>query len=165
MATVPADLSSTRGIYLGSQAWIFPIAAIDDAGTLYVTWATDDAIFPWVVAGAAGRVAVAWYESTSPAASETLPSVWDVRLVESVDADAAVPTFRGGRANVDPLHIGYVCTAGGGCGGRDRTRGDFFEVAISADGFPVVAWAGDSPTPVQHVQVWFGGVSTGTPLR
>jgi hypothetical protein len=199
-----ADLTSVRGVFLGPTTWEFPVAAVDDAGTVYVTWAADDAaagarpvrdlaapvvhlaastdagatwtttalstpghvaIYPWVVAGAAGRVAVAWYESASPLAGDALPSLWDVRLVESVSADAQAPQFLGGKANADPVHVGYVCTAGGGCGGRDRTRGDFFEVAIGPQGLPLVAWAGDSPTPLQHVQVWFGGVASGTPLR
>jgi hypothetical protein len=202
-----ADISSNRTVYLGSPTWIWPTAAVDDAGTIYVTWAVDDqvtnqrparelatpivhfasstdggatwkgmvlstplhaAIMPWIVAGAAGQVAVAWYESASPLPSEEFPSVWDVRLVQSVDGDAASPTFLGGKANVDPVHIGGICTAGGGLGGclgPDRSQGDFFELAIGRDGLPRAAWAGDSPTRVQHTQVWFGGVATGTPLR
>lgn len=193
-----------RGIYLGSASWIFPVAAVDDAGTVYVAWSGDEevqgvrpardastprvylststdggttwtgpmllsapqnaAIFPWVVAGAEGRIAVAWYESALPAV-DAAPSVWNVRLVESFDATTPEPTFVGGLLNRDPVHVGVVCTAGGGCAGRDRTKGDFFEVAIDARGHPVAAWAGDSPTPVQHTTVWFGGVAAGTPLR
>jgi hypothetical protein len=198
-----ANLSSARNVYPGSPAWVWPVAAADAAGNLYVTWAVEDAvagmrpardaaaplvhlatsrdggatwttttlsaplhtgIFPWVVAGSAGRIAVAWYESVSPAASETLPSLWDVRLVESADAHSSAPTFLSGKANRDPVHIGLVCTSGGGCEGRDRTHGDFFEMAIAPDGLPVLAWAGDSPTRVQHVQVWFGGLASGVPL-
>lgn len=199
-----SNLTSDRGVYLASAAWVWPVAAVDDGGNLYVAWATDDevanerpvrnlaspivhfasstnggatwtdtilstplhvGIMPWVVAGAAGQAAVAWYESASPIASETVPSVWDVRLVQSVDAEAVSPTFLGGKANVDPVHTGYVCTAGGACAGPDRTLGDFFELAIGGDGRPVAAWTGDSPTPVDHVRIWFGGVATGTPLR
>lgn len=203
----------------------FPVAAVDEAGTVYVVWATDapvagpaDAkalglprsylavshdrgeswsspiplspegrasIYPWIVAGKPGRVAVAWYENEHGVPNENAPDAWNVVLVESVTADTEAPTFAGGPANAEPIHLGAICTDGGACDrfcpalgecvptrlcytflcvGRDRSMLDFFEVAVRSDGHPVVVWAADPDPADPAMRVFLGGVQSGTPI-
>lgn len=208
----PAD-GASRPDRDGNPTYIFPVAAVDAAGTVYLVWSNDEdggllegskdaalaavwftmsrdggdtwspkaslsapgrhAIFPWIDAGDAGRVVVAWYEGALGLPGEALLEQWNLQLVESVDADAASPTFLGGFANAEPFHLGPICTRGGDCdlgtpaGGvrvRDRSMLDFFEVEIKPDGQPVVAWAAGGPHGRDGVRVLAGGVAAGTPL-
>jgi hypothetical protein len=201
VATVPGSPSD-----LLSATSIFPVAAVDDAGTVYVVvserqldvpapkpasqygvvlYASHDhgktwtqgmqvspplkvAVFPWVAAGAPGRIAVTYYENTVGLPNDNLPDLWNTMLVESVDADAATPHFAVVQLNRLPNHIGSVCTNGSVCllTGGDRSLLDFFEVTIPADGQPRVAWSGDSFTPPYISSTVFGGgAADGTPLR
>lgn len=168
-------------------------ASSSDGG---VTWSAPRALspegkagaLPWIAAGASGRVAVAWYESRLGTPSHLAPDVWDVMLVESIDADVADPTFVGGRANSEPVHVGALCRSGGGCEqecgidvgecvdtrecplpslcvGKDRSRLELFEIALDPDGHPVAAWVADAQPPATGIEIHFGGVATGTPLR
>ncbi|MHB8634412.1 MAG: sialidase family protein [Thermoplasmatota archaeon] len=145
------------------------------------------AVLPGVVAGKDGHIAMAWYENEHGLPSETLPDLWDVEVVEAADGAAASPHFVGGHANRAPIHLGAICTEGGGCdraclegqcqstrtcpgglacAGKDRSRLDFFQMALDARGQPVMAWVADSATglPDLPVQVEVGGVAAGTPL-
>lgn len=200
LPSVPAD-----GPF--GESTIFPVAAVDAAGNVYVVWSWDPAretgvrtqytavphvylavsldggrtfrdpvrlspedkaaIYPWIDAGKAGRIAVAWYENEHGVPHQTLPDRWNVRLVESVDADRPEPTFEGGLANDAPFHVGTICTQGLYCTltAQDRSMLDFFEVAIGPDGQPRVAWAADPETGRGPVQVFAGGVAEGTALR
>ncbi len=194
-----------------NPTYLFPVAAVDQAGTVYLVWSNDAdgglaqgakelavpsvwlvksqdhgatwsqpeqmsppgkaAIFPWIEAGAEGRVAVAWYENVLGLPNEALPDLWNVQLVQSVDADKQGPTFVGGQANDEPFHIGAICTSGGGCAFqdtsiryKDRTMLDFFELALTPEGLPVVAWAADGSQARDVVRVFAGGVAEGTPM-
>jgi hypothetical protein len=180
---------------------IFPVAAVDAAGTVYAVWSVDEpaavpaneatvpavkmavskdhgatwskpfalstpdrtAIFPWVVAGAPGRVAVAWYENRLGMPSDVAPDAYDVVLKESVDADAAAPTFLGGAVNRDPVHVGWLGTENP-YRTADRTLLDYFEVALQPDGHPAVVWVGDSDLHRVNVDVFVATVESGTPL-
>ncbi len=125
------------------------------------------ALFPWIVAGKPGRVAVAWYEDAIGLPNENLPDLWNVRLAESVTADHAIPEWTVGQANREPIHLGSICTDGGWCvlKGKDRSLLDFFEIAIGVDGHPVLAWAADGDQPRLNARVFSGRVVDGTPLR
>ncbi|MEA3136031.1 MAG: hypothetical protein QOC71_312 [Thermoplasmata archaeon] len=196
---------------IGFPTSIFPVAAVDDAGTLYVVFSADQralpaatpkpaarygayliastdlgahwteptllsnpdhaAVMPFAAAGAAGRIAVTWYESTVGLPSDNLPDLWNVNLWESVTADQASPEGRLVQLNEQPNHIGSVCTAGTGClAGGDRSLLDYFEVAIQPNGHPVATWsysvAGTAVgLAAQGTDIWVGGVASGTPLR
>lgn len=128
------------------------------------------AIMPFVAAGAKGRIAVAWYENTLGAPHDNLPDVWNVKLAELVDADTSEPQMQVVQLNDAPNHIGAICTSGLTClaTAGDRSVLDFFEVALRADGHPVVTWAGtDAPLvgQVTGVKIFARGVESGTPLR
>jgi hypothetical protein len=78
-------------------------------------------IFPWVAAGQAGHVAVAWYE-VSP---DDQGQRWDVRVAIASDGLVAHPDFAQGRMNADPILRGdYV----------REDLGDFFSIAVGPDG-------------------------------
>jgi hypothetical protein len=194
-----APATASQGSNGGSH--IFPVAAVDDAGTVYVVWSVDEpaaaplneitfpvvrfaaskdgghtwsaprqlstegrtAIFPWIAAGAPGRVAVGWYENRNGMPSDAAPDLWDVVLQESTTADAAEPTFLGGPVTAAPIHVGILGTEGP-YRFADRTLLDFFEVAIRADGQPILTWVEDGSEP-RTVEVHAAGVADGTPLR
>lgn len=206
---VPAQ--SVQAGLIGFPTSIFPVAAVDDNGTVYVVFSADQrllpqavpkpaarygvfltsskdlgahwtepvllsdpdhaGVMPFIVAGAAGRAAVAWYESTVGVPSDNLPDAWNVMLWESITADTAAPEGQVLQLNELPNHVGSVCTAGTGCiAGGDRSLLDFFEVALQPNGHPVVAWSNSAAgtavgVAAQDTTVWFGGVADGTPLR
>jgi hypothetical protein len=127
------------------------------------------AVMPFIAAGAPGRIAVAWYENVAGLPHETLPDLWHVKLHESVAADRPDPDGVTVQLTTEPNHIGPVCTSGTGCLAGDRSLLDFFEVAITPAGQPVVAWASSVGgtgfgVAVQGTDTWFGTVE-GTPLR
>lgn len=129
-------------------------------------------IMPWIVAGKAGRVAVAWYENTLGAPNDVLPDEWNVKLLEGLhmqgpakDRVVAVTQLNG-----QPNHIGSVCTNGTLCvAGGDRSLLDFFEVALTPQGQPFVTWASSLGgtgvgLAVQGTDIFVRGAIAGTPL-
>lgn len=168
-----------------SRVWL---AVSNDVGE---TWSAPRAIspegqtsiFPWIVAGRAGHVALTWYQTRVGAPGHLTPDAWDVALVESADGGGS---FLGGVANREPVHLGAICRSGGGCSndvclvldacvpsrmcedgmciGRDRSRLEFFEMALLPDGHPIVAWVADAEAPDVGIEIHVGGVAEGTPL-
>lgn len=127
-------------------------------------------IMPWIVAGAKGRIAVAWYSNTYGMPHDNLPDVWNVELMEMIDADTDAPQMQVVQLNDEPNHIGSICTSGTGCllTAGDRSVLDFLEVALTPDGHPVVTWASTEHPhqgTVGNVRILARGVSEGTPLR
>lgn len=87
--------------------------------------AAGEQIFPWIVAGEPGRVAVAWYELTGEGPR------WDARLAFSDTALDAVPS-----SIITTLNSAPVLE-----GGYDRSVvGDFFEIAMGPDGAIHAVW-------------------------
>lgn len=129
-----------------------------------------DARFPWVAAGAAGRVAIVWYESVVGVPGEMLPDEWNVRLWESLSADGAQPMSATVILTETPNHVGAVCTSGTGCAAADRSLLDFFEVAISPAGQPLIAYSASVAgtgvgVAVQQTTVHFATLAEGPSLR
>jgi len=130
----PPEEAALYGIYLQvshdhGASWSKP---------KFVSDAAKDARFPWIAAGAPGRVAIAWYENENGVPGEMLPDAWDVKLAESLDGGAKLETAT---LTKSPAHVGALCTSGTGCLAADRSMLDYFEVAIGADGQPIVAYA------------------------
>ncbi|MEA3202936.1 MAG: hypothetical protein QOI63_602 [Thermoplasmata archaeon] len=211
LKTVLVPPQSAQAGLVGFPTSIFPVAAVDDAGHLYVVFSADQrllpqavpkpasrlgvflmasadlgqswtrpvllsdpahaAVMPFIAAGAAGRAAVVWYENTAGLPNDALPDLWNVKLWESLDADQAAPRGVTAQLNDLPNHIGSVCTSGTGCiAGGDRSLLDYFEVALTPAGHPVVTWASSAAgtavgVAAQGTDVYFGGVQDGTPLR
>ncbi len=96
-------------------------------------------VFPWLEAGSDGRLAVAWFGTTSDNISA---AEWDVYFSQSLDAKSATPTFRQQRITEHRIH-GSNISEGGLGGGANRNLGDLFQIAFDPQGAVVVAFADD----------------------
>jgi hypothetical protein len=167
---------------------IFPAIAEDHAGNLYVvasdnanvlvfssadggsTWSAPTnvntsgkaAVFPWIAAGGAGGVVVTWYQGTTSdpgSASNT----WTVQAAESVNANAAAPTYSVTQVSSGGVRQGNICESGLGCS-SGRELGDFFQVAVGPDGLADVAWVNDGSTGGTAGDYFgHGGINLGAP--
>ncbi|MEK6985143.1 MAG: hypothetical protein AABX89_02010 [Candidatus Thermoplasmatota archaeon] len=143
--------------------------AADDAGNVYLTWgeAEGDAVsiwmaasrddgatwqpkvrvdasagskvFPVLVAGEAGRVAIAYYEGSEAAFPDTMMGTWNVTLAYTDDALAATPTWSYGQLNSAPIKEGPICISGTTCTG-DREFADYFDAVRMPDGRVAVTY-------------------------
>jgi hypothetical protein len=172
----------------GSVANIFPAGAADHDGNWYVAYAEREEdstqifmasspdgetwsapvqvtsgpgvrLFPWMVAGEGGRVALAWYETSATGDNNDEQDMkgaqWHVYTAQSLDAAGPMPTFRVDRVTPEPIKEGTVST--GGLGGEaDRSLGDFFSIALDPEGRVHVAYVkslGGETTLVHAKQV------------
>jgi hypothetical protein len=91
-------------------------------------------VFPWLVAsGEPGRVAIAWYGSTTAGVADagTFKGPWDVYVAQTLNGQAARPSFTQVKATTHPLHYDQVCLSGLACTlGGDRSLADFFAMAL-----------------------------------
>jgi hypothetical protein len=92
-------------------------------------------VFPWVAAGGApGRVAVAFYGTTSDGDpnSGDFKAAWNVYVNQSVNALDATRTISQVQATTHPFHYDSICLNGLGCDlavpAGDRTLADFFAI-------------------------------------
>lgn len=142
-----------------------PEAEIDAAGNLYVMWhdahatmrlarsrdlgATWDAVwdvtppgvhamaFEAMVAGAAGRLAFAFFASSAQEQGDVGATddnaTWDLFVGSAEAADTSSPRIAVYRANPegDPVQVGPVCFGGSRC---TRNLGDFITAAVGPDG-------------------------------
>ncbi|MHB8605402.1 MAG: hypothetical protein ACYDCK_09120 [Thermoplasmatota archaeon] len=147
----------------------FPVAAVDAGGNVYVVYdipvsgvwdiemsvSTDHGahfsnpvivnsftgtqVFPWIVAGASGHVAVAWYGTTTQGEPGAINAPWSVYYATSTNAASATPAFSGSQAVSGVIHQGSIDNNGlGGTG--DRSLGDFFGMTLDAQGNPNIAF-------------------------
>ncbi|MEA3201662.1 MAG: hypothetical protein QOE90_3090 [Thermoplasmata archaeon] len=151
------------------DANLFPTLDVDKAGNYYVVWsegaegmrvglsvsqdhgvtwspptwvsgANETALFPWVVAGDAGRVSVLWLSTAGKTKPDAATGDWFVHDAVSLDFGA---TFAQGLVSEKPSHHGNICTGGVGCvtARGDRRLGDYFTATIDLKGHLVVAYA------------------------
>lgn len=175
-ATNLGAFGSPEDPVLPGVASLFGIALVtsNDGGA---TWSqptilsdpSKDARMPWVAAGAAGRIAVAWYEGVNGIPGETLPDQWNVQMWHSLAADQVPPVGATVRLTATPNHLGPLCTSGTGCLVSDRSLLDFFEVAITPEGRPVAAWANSVlgtglGVAAQGTDIYFGGIADAPPM-
>jgi uncharacterized repeat protein (TIGR01451 family) len=167
------DLPASPGT--GQVGDLFPGVAIDQAGNAYGVWIddvdhnvyysfstdhgqhwsapvqvnggdTNSNEFPWVQAGAAGRLVVAWLGTASHLDSDAMPSWFNDRVAATrfpwfgyvsliTNATSGSPTFAQQRFADHPIYYGQVCNGGIGCTGTggDRTMADFFGFSVDPD--------------------------------
>lgn len=202
--------ADVHAVEVPQRPFIFPIAAVDDAGTVYLVYATGPpgptgtgepldrnlaipsvylatsrdhgatwsvprllstegvpAVMPWIVAGAPGRVAVAWYEAEQSWPSGRLPNVWRVVAALSTTADQPEGAFKSVVVTPEPIHVGGLCADGGACtlSAGDRSLLDFFELRLMPDGSPVLAFAADGDARRLTTKVFASVMTEGTKLR
>ncbi len=105
--------------------------------------------FPWMVAGANGRVDVVYYGTTAHGPSpEKVPddSMWRVYAAQTLNGTSATPTFREVAAT-PYVHRGSICTSGTDCAAGTRDLLDFFQVDVMRSGMAVLAYTDDLHTP------------------
>jgi hypothetical protein len=147
--TVYFTWSDNKGSYLDSST---------DGGTTWskpkqLNLAGSTAVYPTVAAGNAGRVDVAWYGTDRAGNANDIkamgkPSLkggalWRVNVARSTDAGKTFAV----RTVSDTIHIGELCTSGGGCA-SDGSRNllDDFGLAISpTTGLDSAVFTDDQP--------------------
>jgi hypothetical protein len=126
---------------------------------------------PFIAAGASGRIAVVWYENVVGLPDDVLPDEWNVKLYEGLDQLNATGPAKVVQLNGQPNHIGGLCSNGLACAaGGDRCLLDYFEVALTPAGQPIVTWANCSGgtgvgVAAKATEAYFGGIKDGTPLQ
>jgi hypothetical protein len=173
--------STMAGNAGGETSELFPTLDVDEAGNVYVayvdtadhnvylvystdhaqTWSDPvrlngnearTAVFPWIDAGADGRVAVAYIATDSRGPNNNgdpndFPSwfndkigsttvKWHLYVNYVTGANTSSPTIYQDRATEHPMNFGQVCTAGTLCiaTGGDRTMADFLTLQHDHDG-------------------------------
>ncbi|MHB8606161.1 MAG: sialidase family protein [Thermoplasmatota archaeon] len=140
------------------NTWTLPVA---------VSPLKHTAIFPWIVAGDAGRVAVAWYETDKVGDPNTMANgtLWNAYTAISTNALAGDATrFDVTKMSDAPVHDGKLCTGGSSCDSNYRRLLDFFEIAVSPDGKLNAVYTDDTRGLSQPVLNHFAVESAGPPL-
>lgn len=130
----------TWGEALGDDAddlAIFVAASQDDG----VTWGdkvrvdsgNGSKVFPVIVAGEAGKIAVAYYEGSESAFPDDMQGTWNVTLAHTTDFFAPNVTFGHGRLTSAPVKEGPICISGTTCTGN-REFADYFDAVRMPDG-------------------------------
>jgi len=160
-------------------AHMFPNVAVDRAGNVYAVFSDDHdvyyavstdrgrtwsapvrvnrdpaqtAIFPWAVAGDAGKLDVVYYgtsygdASTSPGAYPP-SAAWHVFFAQNLKATRR-GEFRQVRVT-PPVHYGGVCESGIGCSGNRDLFDDFGVAASPVTGLASIAYTDDQYDPNQ----------------
>lgn len=122
-----------------------------------------NAIWPFAVAGAAGNVSVAWYQSnqlTDPDCDSAAllpggkPTKWTIQVANIFNANSAGTTYPPTSVDAVPadtlhpggvMHVGGICQSGTTCvaTGQDRRLGDYFTSALDPHGCVMIA-SGDT---------------------
>jgi hypothetical protein len=125
--------------------------------------------FPWITAGADGRVAAAWYSTNetreNPANGidgqlnqsvqpdpkgylfdELTHAEFNIQVGESLDAMSAHPHYSVTTVSEHPIKFGPICTVGTTCEVTqgDRSLGDFMQVNYDARGALVLSYVNDT---------------------
>jgi hypothetical protein len=149
----------------------FPVVAVDNANdnNVYVVWtdptpnswnirfadSTDggktwspavtvgQGLYPWITAGAPGKVDIAWYSAAPSYTGDPnkAPSGtnWQVDFAQNVNALASPGSFSAPEAATGTVKTGAVCTQGTNCN-ADRELGDFMSIAHDAAGNALIAF-------------------------
>ncbi|MEY2485888.1 MAG: hypothetical protein QOH39_1536 [Verrucomicrobiota bacterium] len=165
-ATIGANPATTWDIWFASSH--------DGGKTFYgpfkVSSATGTAVFPWIAAGDAGKVDIAWYQANNPAppllSDPTSPAeltggpnsmpagtFWNVMFAQSVNADSREPSFTTVQASDNPNHRGSI-SIGGTTGSADRSLADYFNVYVGPDGIANIMYtdnANATGSEINHV--------------
>jgi hypothetical protein len=108
--------------------------------------------FPWITAGSAGRVGVAWYHANMEgqnnrfAFDDLSKAEFDVQVAQSIDAVATTPHYTVVTASEHPMKYGPICTAGTACAVTmvDRSLGDYLNIGVDPDGALSVVYVDDT---------------------
>jgi hypothetical protein len=122
------------------------------------------AVYPTIVAGAAGRVGVAWYGTSDPAKAryDAAGTTWFVYAAQSINALDAAPTYSMAKVSDEAFHHNSICRSVSICEGAPTTTlppgyevgvADFFRMTLDGTGAMTVVWTDTAHTggPKDHV--------------
>lgn len=163
--------SSFTGLDPAYKSRIFVASSQNDGQTWTPAKQVSDerttAIFPWVVAGAPGKVDIAYYvehfipgdplANFAPADLGGPVTTWDLVMAQSVNGLVNNPAYA--RVTVvETFHTGSICTSGLSCVGPqnlaqsgnvptpfDRRFLDYFEMRLDSAGNAYIAYGQDRP--------------------
>ncbi len=151
---------------------LFPAIAVDRAGNLYAAWSDlhgvylsfsrdhamtwsapvkvsgpsdHAAVFPYVIAGDAGRVGLAWL-GTAAAEPSVADAKWYVNYSYSLRALAKGSKWTQVRASDHVVHTGEICLEGLLCDvtGGNRNLAEVLQIGLTKDGRALIAYPDDS---------------------
>lgn len=146
---------AVSGSVSGTTSTYQVFTTVASASTGWTKWATPVQIskapanvnvFPWMVAGGAGRSDSVWYGTSTFSDPSTLASprqAWNVYMAQAVwpinshgAVTLAAPTVTMVQVSPHPMHYGTICLLGTGCitVQGDRNLADFFTVTIDHSG-------------------------------
>lgn len=130
--------SDGHTVYLVSSAdrgatWTVPVRVSNGAET-------KTALFPWVAAGAGGKLDIVWFGTSGQSLDSG--AQWRVFFAQTQDAFAKVPTFYEAAAT-DVMHKGPICTEGTGCVSGTRNLADYFTNTVYMDGNAMIVYPDD----------------------
>lgn len=149
-----------RGTVNGASITKSMLAASSDHGH---TWGaprridvTATSVFPWIVAGAEGKVGIVYYGSSDAKLPGSVTGDWFVHYVYGESAQTGSPSFTDVVAVPTKVKTGPICTGGTGCASGTRTFLDFFGVHVFPDGRAGIAYNDNTGlTPTQAPYVYF----------
>ena len=120
--------------------------------TSLATGAPGAMFWPWAAGGAAGHLAVAWYQSNKVTNVDQHGSVISVYAAQILDATAAKPHVDVVNAT-GVVHRGIVCQSGTTCvaTGQDRRLGDYLTCVVDMSGRLLIAYANTTVDPKSPV--------------
>jgi hypothetical protein len=126
----------------GDDLAIFVAASKDDGATwgdkVRVDAGAGSKVFPVIVAGEAGKVAVAYYEGSEAAFPDDMDGTWNVTLAYTADFFGNA-TFAHARLTSAPVKEGAICISGTSCT-SDREFADYFDAVRMPDGRVAVTY-------------------------
>ncbi|MCA1727329.1 MAG: glycoside hydrolase [Actinobacteria bacterium] len=155
---------------------LFPAIAADRAGNLYVTWSNlngvymsssrdhgvkwsapikvssgkenTSTVFPFVIAGDAGRVGLAWLGSTAatPSNATDTTSKWKTYYSYNLNALKKGSKWTQVVASDHVVHTGEICLDGLLCDAtlRNRNLAEVLQIGLTKDGRALIAYPDDS---------------------
>jgi hypothetical protein len=120
----------------GDDLAIYVAASQDDGRTwsdkVRIDSGTGSKVFPVIVAGAEGRVAVAYYEGSEAAFPDGMEGTWNVTLAWTTDFFGGA-AWTHGQMTSTPVKEGPICISGTTCTGN-REFADYFDAVRMPDG-------------------------------
>lgn len=120
----------------GEDVAIYVVASQDDGQTWGEKVRVDDGtgshVFPVIVAGPSGKVAVAYYEGSENAFPDDMQGTWNVTLAWTNDFFGA-GNWSQGQLTSTPVKEGPICISGTTCTGN-REFADYFDAVRMPDG-------------------------------